>query len=176
MAVTNGTTLARPAAADPSTLPPADSPTIKLVRLEDDEKEDIWILNGQTWKGPITLEAYIRREHFLAKEPLTRDGGISYWALVDTASTAKPRTILSSCESLRKYAVSVRRGGQIEEEITHGIGSVFCREEYRGHGYAARMMQELGKILETWQQHEGKKAKFSLLWSDIGKVRFNVGF
>lgn len=40
----------------------------------------------------------------------------------------------------------------------------------RGKGYAARMMKELGTKLDTWQQEDGKRADFTVLYSDIGKV------
>jgi hypothetical protein len=53
--------------------------------------------------------------------------------------------------------------------ITHGIGSVFCNPEYRGKGYAARMLKELAPVLKEWQTKEqGKEAPFSFLYSDIG--------
>ena len=55
------------------------------------------------------------------------------------------------------------------EVVTHGIGSVFCSPEYRGKGYASRMMRELGPILNTWQTDEKKSCAFSILYSDIGK-------
>ena len=58
----------------------------------------------------------------------------------------------------------------MEEVVSHGIGSVFCRPEFRGKGYARRMMVELGGMLDKWQQKEGERAHFTVLYSDIGKV------
>ena len=84
-------------------------------------------------------------------------------------TATQPRHVLASCESLRKRAF-ISRGGKLEDETVWGIGSVFVREEYRGKGYAGRMMDELGKKLETWGQGDGKKTAFTVLYSDIGKV------
>ena len=90
--------------------------------------------------------------------------------LVDISSAADSRTILASCETYRKRALVKRQDGQVREVISHGIGSVFCNPQLRGRGYAGRMFRELGKLLETWQQQEGQKADFTVLYSDIGKV------
>lgn len=57
----------------------------------------------------------------------------------------------------------------MQDIVAHGVGSVFCNPAYRGRGYAGRMMLELGKNLEVWQQEEGCKAHFTVLYSDIGK-------
>jgi GNAT superfamily N-acetyltransferase len=159
-----------PAPVDPSSLPPSDLPTLKLVRITEEERESTWLLNGQSWRGPLSLPAYLRREHHLGVQDLTRDGGITYWALVDSASKASPRVLLSTVETLKKRAIVALRDGWAEEITTHGVGSVFCREEYRRRGYAGRMMSELGKELETWQQEKGKRSRFTVLYSDIGKV------
>jgi hypothetical protein len=53
--------------------------------------------------------------------------------------------------------------------VVHGIGSVFCPVEFRGRGYAGRMMELLGEKLRYWQSNNG--CPFSILFSDIGKVR-----
>ncbi len=84
------------------------------------------------------------------------------------------RPILGSCESFRKRAL-VARAGKLEDVISHGIGSVFCNPEYRGRGYAQRMIEELGKKLDTWNQKDGKKTDFTVLYSDIGKVCKRMG-
>lgn len=116
------------------------------------------------------MEAYLRREEYLASQPFSRDGGLTWWILVDTASTASPRTILASCESLRKRAFVRRPHRPVEEVVSHGIGSVFCNPDFRGKGYARRMMDELGRALDQWQQKDGERADFTVLYSDIGKV------
>ena len=63
----------------------------------------------------------------------------------------------------------------MKDVVSHGIGSVFCNPEYRRRGYAQRMMEELGKMLDTWNQERGKKTEFTVLYSDIGKVCKRLG-
>ncbi|MCJ1245508.1 hypothetical protein MMC30_002712 [Trapelia coarctata] len=171
-------------------LPPSTSPTLHLTPATPTEKELVWCLNGSAWRGPLPLSTYLRREAHLGSQPLTLNGGITYWVLTDSspaypltngykdtttnASSAPPRTILASCETLRKraliaYPPSPSSAARVDDTITHGVGSVFCRPEFRKRGYAGRMMRELGKNLETHQQAAGQKAKFTVLYSDIGK-------
>lgn len=155
--------------ADP---PSHTSPTLAVVNPTEEEKLLCWNINGASWRGALSLPSYLRREDHLADQAFTRDGGITYWILVDTAAstpTSSPRTILASCESLRKKALLATKGDKVEEVVSHGIGSVFCRPEFRGRGYAGRMMKELGEKLEVWQQKEGSRSSFTILYSDIGK-------
>lgn len=159
-----------PSALNKSALPFSDSPSLALVHPTQQEKIAIWKLNGASWAGRLSLEAYLKRENLLENQPLTLDGGITFWILVDSNQTSTPRTILASCESLRKRALVRRGDGEVEETIAHGICSVFCNPDLRGQGYAGRMMKELGKALDTWQQQAGTVADFTVLFSDIGKV------
>ncbi|KAK5165348.1 hypothetical protein LTR04_001270 [Oleoguttula sp. CCFEE 6159] len=147
-------------------LPDSKSPALALVQPTDAEKIEQFKKNGLTWKGALSLDAYLRREEFLSQQAFTRDGGITYWVLVDSA--AKDRVVLSGCETLRKKAL-VARDGKVEEVVSHGVGSVFCPPEYRNRGYAARMMEELGRKLETWQTDQ-QRCMFTVLYSDIGKT------
>ena len=117
----------------------------------------------------MSLSLYIRRETHLENQTFTKDGGITFWVLVDSALPPNKRPLLGSCESFRKRAL-VARAGKLEDVVSHGIGSVFCNPDYRRRGYAQRMMDELGKKLDTWNQQDGKKTDFSVLYSDIGKV------
>lgn len=148
-------------------LPPGDSPTLVLVEPTEDEKVIQWTKNAPAWRGALSVEAYIRRERFLSSQDNTKDGGQTWWVLVDEA--ASERILLAGCESFRKKAI-VAKDGQIKDVITHGVGSVFSPPEHRGKGYAGRMMQEVGKKLRTWQTSEKTDCLFSILYSDIGKV------
>jgi hypothetical protein len=154
-----------------------DSPNLRLVHPTEDEKLIQFNLNGTEWRGALSLSAYLRREETLSQQQLTKDGGITYWILIDTTLEGNPldpasgtRLPLASCESYRKKAL-VWQDGKLEETVCHGIGSVFCASHLRKRGYAQRMMQELGKALRTHQMKEGKENLFSILYSDIGKVR-----
>ncbi|KAF2661338.1 hypothetical protein K491DRAFT_701052 [Lophiostoma macrostomum CBS 122681] len=153
-------------------LPNGSSSDLALVHPTDEEKLYQFNLNGFEWRGALSLEAYLRREEVLSSQALTRDGGIRYWILIDTTATSNPfdpnsslRLPLASCETYRKKAL-VWRDGEIEEVVSHGIGSVFCEPRLRKRGYAQRLMQEVGNALRVDQ---GKESLFSVLFSDIGK-------
>lgn len=151
-------------------LPEKSSPTLVLLHPTEQEKITIWNKNGESWRGALSVEAYLRREHHLSDQELTKEGGISYWILVDSA--AKDRIVLAACETYRKKAL-VARNREVEEVVSHGIGSVFSPPEFRGRGYASRMMKLLGEKLKTWQATDEEGCAFSILYSDIGKVRYH---
>ena len=153
-----------------SKFPPSDSPNLSLLHPTPEEKQATWKLNGQAWRGAMDISTYLRREAHLEDQAFTRDGGITFWILVDTTFPPNTRPILSSCESLRKKAIITQGDGQLRDITSHGIGSVFCDPQYRGRGYAQRMIKELGKRLDKWQQKDGERASFTVLYSDIGKV------
>lgn len=153
-------------ASTPLNLPSSSLPTLALAHPTKKEKTAQFKQNGVSWRGALSLESYLGREEILASQNLTKDGGLTYWVLIDTA--ANDRLVLSGCETYRKKAL-VARNGKVEETITHAIGSVFCSSQLRRRGYTARMMQELSEALRTWQT-EGKECLFSVLFSDIGKV------
>ena len=162
--------LKAPLTMDASNLPDGASPDLELVQVTPEEAKECFLLNSISWRGPLSIEAFLRREAHLASQEATVNGGLTGWILVDKRDVKSPRTVLSACESLRKRAFVARRGGVAKEVLAFGVGSVYCREEYRGKGYAVRMMKELSKKLESWQQEGGTKTDFSVLYSDIGKV------
>ena len=159
-------------------LPQGNSPTLTLVHPTEKEKLYQFKLNGAEWRGALSLDAYLRREALLSEQDLTREGGITYWFLVDTANhnaidpEAEVRLPLASCESYRKKAL-VWRDGKIRETVTHGIGSVFCANHLRKRGYAQRMMEEVGTALQAHQTGD-QECLFSVLFSDIGKKFYNA--
>lgn len=119
----------------------------------------------------------MEREKHLLDQTLTMDGGATGWILTSPQfprNADGSRPILASCETMLANAY-VARNGKLEKIKSHGIGSVFTRAEHRGQGYAGRMMTELGKNLTTWQQPNGDKGLFSVLYSDIG-VKFYSRF
>jgi len=157
-------------------LPHGSSPHLALVHPTAEEKLMQFKLNGAEWRGALSLDAYLRREDVLAQQALTKDGGITYWILVDRNAQGNPldpvsstRLPLASCETYRKRAL-VWIDGQVQETVCHGIGSVFCAPHLRGRKYAQRMMQELGEALKTHQTGPDKDCLFTVLFSDIGKV------
>lgn len=174
-------------------LPSADHPDLVLVESTRSELQYVWNLHYPMWGTALRLEDYLAREEFLMTVPLAKNGGITHWILTDRNAPPDSRPIYASCESLRKRAIAGRPGPDgpvVQDGIAHGIGSVFTNPEYRGKGYASRMMKELGPRLEGWSEgrrepKEGlaaaaaaggngettatKKSLFSVLYSDIGK-------
>jgi len=147
-------------------LPDSKSPSLALAHPTTEEYTDITTSNAASWRGALPIVSYLRREKALAQTSFTKDGGITFWALIDTA--AEDRTVLASCESLRHKAL-VLQHGKVQDVICHGICSVWCKPEMRKRGYAARMIQELGDKLGSWQADE-RDVMFTVLFSDIGKV------
>ncbi|KAH8696642.1 hypothetical protein BGW36DRAFT_296794 [Talaromyces proteolyticus] len=147
-----------------------DSPHLELVLATPEEHLETIRMNSRAWKGLLDLDQYIEREHRLSQQNLTKNGALTCWILVDGRLPPNSRTILSSCETYLKPAYLAYKGN-VEEIICHGIGSVFARPEFRGRGYAGRMMEELSKKLDTWQSENQprKQGVFSVLFSDIGK-------
>lgn len=152
-------------------LPHRDSPELHLVLATAEEQLAQLHVNSEEWRGTLSVPAYFRREEHLLQQALTRDGGLTSWVLVHqpNGSSEKDRKVLCGCESISKRAL-VASDGEVEDVVAHGVASVFCPPEYRGKGYAGRMMAELGERLKGWQA-QGQSNLFSILYSDIGKVR-----
>ena len=71
-------------------LPKGDSPSLALVHPTEAEKLMQFTLNAAEWRGALKLPAYLRREQVLSETDMTRNGGISYWILVDTSLPNNP--------------------------------------------------------------------------------------
>ena len=165
------TPTSKPLLIDPNSLPSARSPDLKLEPATFLEYVQTAYLNADEWRGPLTMEQYLRREDVLQAVELTKDGRITGWVLT-TDSLPKnsdgSRPIFASCESILVHAYVVRDGA-LEKIQAHGIASVYNRPEHRGKGYASRMMANLAERLETWQCPAGTRNRFSVLFSDIGQ-------
>ena len=162
-------------------LPSAVSLNLILDEATPSEKYETWLLNYTEWGEGTTLSSFLAKEDHLCNQQLTKDGGMTHWVLVDadgssqrSRTAGKARQILASCDTIRRRAlVAVRSDqGQVEvkDAVAHCLFSVFCREEFRGKGYARRMMEELKKKLDDGAQDEATKPTFSVVYSDIGKV------
>lgn len=161
----------KPPAVDHSSQPHAQALELKLEPATPLEYVQTAHLNADEWKGPLTMDEYLDREILLQETDLTKDGRITGWILTSDAHPLNPdgtRPIFASCESIPVHAY-IARDGNLEKVQAHGIASVYTRQEYRGKGYASRMMAELGKRLELWQQSNGTPNPFSVLYSDIGQ-------
>lgn len=169
---TNGdSAVGKPAAVNSSDLPSSKASDIHLVAATMAEHMQCSRLNAEEWRGPLTFEQYMKREKHLLSQELTKDGKEVGWILTASSLPADEhgnRPILASTETIPADAY-VARDGKITKTLVHGIGSVFTRPEHRGKSYASRMMTELGQKLETFQQPNGDRGLFSVLYSDIGQ-------
>ncbi|PGH33229.1 hypothetical protein GX50_03991 [[Emmonsia] crescens] len=152
-------------------MPPSDSAVLTLVIPTPAERIECLKANGLEWKGILDSDQYIQRENHLMSQDMTKDGAMTLWILVDRHLPPDNRPILSSCESFGKRAW-LAYDGKVEQIIAHSVGSVFSKPEFRRRGYAGRMITELAKKLDTWQQEDSvrKRGVFSVLYSDIGKT------
>ncbi|KAK0636484.1 hypothetical protein B0T17DRAFT_482579 [Bombardia bombarda] len=179
-----------PSSSSSSSLPDASSPSLILTRPTAQELARTWSLTHPMWGPALSHDDYLKRELYLTTVPLAKDGGLSHWILTIASQPPDQRPILSSCESLRKMTISAPHadGAPLVDGVAHGIGSVFTDPQFRGRGYASRMMQELGRRLRRWQVANtadmpddivdasddpsklGPQSLFSVLYSDIGKT------
>ncbi|KAM0716060.1 hypothetical protein Q7P37_008574 [Cladosporium fusiforme] len=152
-----------------ASLPSRDSPELHLVLATAEEQVAQLHANSEEWQGALSLSDYFRREEHLMAQALTKDGGLTSWVLVHqpAGTSENDRKVLCGCESIKKRAFFAA-GGKVEDVVAHGVASVFCPPQYRGQGYAGRMMTELGEQLKRWQM-EREPNLLSILYSDIGK-------
>ena len=168
-----------------STLPPSNSTELCLTRPTEEEALHVLKVNSEPWKGPLSIEAYVRRERLLGtvlhsardgSKPWELSSDLSGWILTTTYDPPNARPILASCETVRKRALVAfdaaesSRGRVVKEILCVGIASVFCEEQFRRRGYAGRMMTELSNLKKARQVNVEPECMFSVLFSDIGKV------
>ncbi|KAI0460125.1 hypothetical protein F5B21DRAFT_498730 [Xylaria acuta] len=148
--------------------PDASDKSLVLTHPTTAEKEQTWRLNHREWGGALDSPAYLDRERFLASTPLAADGGMMHWILTTeeasppiTGQDGPKRSVLASCETIRKRVLYAPRAGEdgVKEGLCYGIGSVYTYPEFRGKKYAARMLRELGEALKTWPAEEQRRKK-----------------
>ncbi|KAJ8124617.1 hypothetical protein O1611_g9023 [Lasiodiplodia mahajangana] len=147
-------------------LPNSQSYDLHLAHPTKEERIKIWSRTFASWGDSLELPEHLQQSLFLQTVPLSRNGGMTMWILVDKTLAPDQRPILCSCETYYKRSLVSGPDGKVGEAVVHGIASVFCFEEFRHRGYAARHMRELAKALHTWQSD---KVVGSVLYSDIGR-------
>jgi GNAT superfamily N-acetyltransferase len=155
-----------------SDLPSSSSPTIILTNPTPQERIRTWTYSQPEWGNSLTVPEYLEREEYLLSIPLARNGGITNWILTDSAAPINSnaeRPVLASCETLRKRALVRGQDGVLRDALAYGIASVFTYSEFRGRGYAGKMIERLRGYMAARQQEAGEPA-FSILFSDIGKL------
>lgn len=180
-------------------LPDASSPSLILTQPTHQECIRTWSQTHPKWGPALSLQDYLDRESYLSTVPVAKDGGITRWILTDPSLPPDHRPILSSCEALRKRAVYCKptadgKPPSVVDGLAHGMGSVWTDPQYRGKGYASRMMRELVARLREYEAGSGSSTAgsdagspsagsghdatgklapgtplFSVLYSDIGK-------
>jgi GNAT superfamily N-acetyltransferase len=154
------------------TLPNSAAPELRLAHPTPEESIQILTEQAALWSDSLTVDQHIQEAEFLSSAPLAKDGGQTNWILVDGTEEPGHRRILASCETIRKKALTSTPDGTTSDAVVHGIASVLCFPEYRGRGYAARLMKELAKTLATWQL-KGSRCAGSVLYSDLGKNMYS---
>ncbi|KAM0258582.1 hypothetical protein ACHAQJ_003753 [Trichoderma viride] len=155
-----------------SDLPSSSSPTIILTNPNPQERIRTWTYSQPEWGNSLTVPEYLEREEYLLSIPLARNGGITNWILTDSSAPTDDnaeRPVLASCETLRKRALVRGKDGVVRDIWAYGIASVFTYSEFRGRGYAGKMMELLRGYMAARQREAGEPA-FSILFSDIGKL------
>ncbi|KAI1387614.1 uncharacterized protein F4822DRAFT_430361 [Hypoxylon trugodes] len=152
-------------------LPNSDAPELHLSHPTENECVKIWTNTSTSWGDSLELPEYLEESLFLTTIPLAKDGGMTTWILVDKNLPPDNRPIVCSCESFYKRSLTSDADGNVEDVVVHGIASVFCPEEYRGRGYAARHMKELARLLRNWQSDYAKVVG-SVSYSDIEKAYY----
>ncbi|KAI1011063.1 hypothetical protein LB504_002448 [Fusarium proliferatum] len=154
--------------ASTEALPPVTSPSLILTNPTSSERELIWKGTQPHWGAALSMEDYIAREYDNLEAPLARDGGVTSWILTDGDKEPGERPLLSSCETYNKRAFVRTKDGKARDGTAHGVASVFTFPEYRGKGYARKMLSLIADELKSRQQKNEGAADFSVLWSDVG--------
>ncbi|KAF9765864.1 hypothetical protein IL306_001789 [Fusarium sp. DS 682] len=159
--------------ASTENLPPVTSPSLILTNPTSSERELLWKGTHPHWGGALSMEDYVSREYDNLEAPLSRDGGVTSWILTDGNQKPGERPLLSSFETYKKRAFVRTKDGKARDGTAHGVASVFTFPEYRGKGYARKMLSLLADELRIRQQKNEGAADFSVLWSDVGRDFYN---
>jgi hypothetical protein len=164
-------------------LPGSNSPTIALGTATEKERLSNLAISMSEWTGPLSDEVYMDRVKYISSLKTVGNEGFRPWILYDTAETLSEDgqlTVLANCETYRRNAIisyCVNGSWKLEKVFCYGIGSVFCRKEFRMRGYARRMVKELNRILSGENHVLGSdKCTFSFLFSDVGTVILSSPF
>lgn len=135
------------------------------------EKIITWTRNFTSWAGPLTLiEEYLARETINGTQDVTKDGRIVYWVLTSRAlpparGEEDPDEIFAAVETLERPVLIKTKDGNIREDRSYCIASIFTHPRCRKQGVATILLKRLAEWLDT----EGD-CPFTALFSDMGKV------
>lgn len=142
--------------------------------------------NYLEWGRGLTKEQYLAREQHLGSQPPCQNKNISYWRLEILDEATGEWKMASSCETLNRPAFYKVKGKPVQETTSISIGAVFTPEEYRGKGYARKL---LNHVIEQFDIKDGDfkhhfeslndeqfQNSFSVLWSDVGHYYDSFGY
>lgn len=115
--------------------------------------------NYEEWGRGLTHAEYLGREQHLGSQPPCLDGNISYWSYEELQNNNQQQQqhelngnsnnnnnnksnwkMVSCCETLTRPAYYKIKNKPIGETICHSIGAVFTPAQYRGKGYAKKLL------------------------------------
>jgi GNAT superfamily N-acetyltransferase len=147
-------------------LPPADSPHLFLTHPEASELPSLFASTAPEWRGTLSESLYVEQcTEIVALDSIHPHPNLVHedWILVDRSLPIGDRKILASCETFRKRVLIKSREQEVKESVIYGIASVFTAPEFRGRGYARRMLKDLA------EHYKKEECAGTLLFSDIGK-------
>lgn len=144
---------------------------VHFTRADGELQKQAWKLNGEAWAAPLSIDDYINREIHLSQQPLSEDGGCTYWVLAHKDDATH---IIASCESIKKTVfIAGKNAGSNDgflEARAYAVASVYTNPQYRRLGMAAFMLRKL-------QEHMDTESECSALYSDVGKTYYaNLGW
>ncbi|CUM65684.1 uncharacterized protein PRCAT00003332001 [Priceomyces carsonii] len=155
-----------------------DPQKFELVHITDKELIDFTReQNGHSWKGPLSIEDYVTREHVLSKAKIALSDINRLYVLMLKdlqRSDAKMCSMEMLVRRAWKFSWSQTQNEVVKEDICCGcIGGVFTYPEYRGKGLAKIMID---KAVELGKSKFIGPNGFTFLYSEIGDFYDRCGF
>ncbi|CAH6720321.1 hypothetical protein CLIB1444_03S09318 [[Candida] jaroonii] len=145
---------------------------MKLTRLTDPDKIDFTReLNGDVWKGHLSVPDYQFRDRLLAKSPMCQDMRI--YVVTESEDINSTDDIMSSVEIIIRDGYKYNsKDGKVEKTLVKNgcIGGVFTNPKFRGKGIAKFMIDELNKICDE------EDLEFVILYSEVGDYYSRCGY
>ncbi|KAG0262148.1 hypothetical protein DFQ27_002532, partial [Actinomortierella ambigua] len=172
MAVKNGT-------------PPFPVSALQLVPFDsvEDEFEQMWTVNHRQWGAPagISKDIWVQAAKERAKLDYSTEG--RYKTFMVTVKDDPSLPAIAFCGFYVRPAIVATRKPvagkdgsttsietRVQDVLAATLGSVICREEYRGCGYGGWMVSQI------WQYLLASPVQFTFLYSDIGLYYTRYGW
>ncbi|KAG7192445.1 uncharacterized protein KQ657_001846 [Scheffersomyces spartinae] len=123
--------------------------------------------NAASWKGHLSCEDYVIREHVLSLSPLAK--GLKVFVFVEKS---KPKVPLCSMEILFRRSWKYDGEGRRQNVQMATIGGVYTYPENRGQGYARIMIDKAVSYIRKFAGVDS----FTILYSEVGEYYSRNGF